>query len=70
MTSLRKRRKRKIKRNRRMTDSKQNKLIDQYKSEVKEATDSIIMDIIDQRGRDFSDYKEEVLDWSWDSIMN
>lgn len=53
-----------------MTDSKQNKLISQYKSEVKEATDSIIMDIMDQRGRDFSDYKEEVFDWSWDSIMN
>lgn len=26
-----------------MTDSKQNKLINQYKSEAKEATDSIIM---------------------------
>ena len=57
-----------------MTDSNQfkpqAKLIDQYKSEAKEATDAILMDIMDQSGRDFSDYKEEVLDWSWDSIMN
>ena len=52
-----------------MNESKQDKLINQYKSEVKEATDSILMDIMDQRGRDFSDYKEEVLDWSWDSII-
>ena len=53
-----------------MTDSKQTKLINQYKSEAKDATDTILMDIMDQSGRDFSDYKEEVLDWSWDSIMN
>lgn len=51
-----------------MTDSRETKLINQYKSEAKEATDAIIMDIMDQHGKDFSDYKEEVLDWSWDSI--
>jgi hypothetical protein len=53
-----------------MIDSKQTKLINQYKSEAKEATDAILMDIMDQRGRDFSDYKEEILDWSWDSITS
>ena len=53
-----------------MTDNKTSKMINQYKSEIKEATDSILMDVMDQRGRDFSDYKQEVLDWSWDSIMN
>lgn len=53
-----------------MTDSKNIKAINRYKSEVKEATDAILMDFMDQHGRDFSEYKEEVLDWSWDSIMN
>ena len=53
-----------------MTDSKYSKKMNQYKSEVKEATDAILMDVMDQRGRDFSDYKEDVLDWSWDSIIN
>ena len=53
-----------------MTDSKKDKLIKQYKSEVKEATDAILMDIMDQHGGDFAEYKEEVLDWSWDSIVN
>ena len=53
-----------------MTDNKQSKKIAQYKSEAKEATDAILMDMMNQRGRDFSEYKEEVLDWSWDSIMN
>ena len=67
MKLLRKRRKRK-RRNRRTIDN-QNDLINQYKSEVKEATDSILMDVMDQGGRDFADYKEEVLDWSWDSII-
>ena len=52
-----------------MTDSKKSKLIDHYKSEVKEATDAILMDIMDQHCRDFSEYKEEILDWSWDSII-
>lgn len=51
-----------------MTDSK--KTLDRYKSEAKEATDAILMDVMDQRGRDFSDYKDEVLDWSWNSIIN
>ena len=53
-----------------MTDSNQSKLINRYKSEVKEATESILLDVMDQRGRDFSDYEEEILDWSWDSIIN
>ena len=52
-----------------MTDSIKKK-INQYKSEAKEATDAILMGMMDQHGRDFSDYKEEVLDWSWDSIMS
>ena len=45
-------------------------MIDRYKSEAKEATDAILMDVMNQCGRDFNDYKEEVLDWSWDSIIN
>lgn len=53
-----------------MTDSKQTKLINQYKSEAKEATEMILMDIMDQHGNDFHDYKEEVLDWSWDNITS
>lgn len=53
-----------------MTDSKKTKMINQYKSEAKEATDAILMDIMDQHGCDFNDYKDEVLDWSWDSIIN
>lgn len=53
-----------------MIDSINKSVIERYKSEVKEATDSIIMDVMDQRGRDFSDYKAEVLDWSWDSIIS
>jgi hypothetical protein len=52
-----------------MTDSITTKQIDRYKSEAKEATDAILMDVMNQSGRDFSDYKEEVLDWSWDSII-
>ena len=54
-----------------MTDSISTK--DYYKhlkSEAKEASESILMNVMDQRGRDFSEYKEEVLDWSWDSIMS
>ena len=51
-----------------MTDSKASKLMNQYKSEAKEATDAILMDIMNQHSNDFNDYKEEVLDWSWDSI--
>ena len=51
-----------------MTDNKN--IINQYKSEVKDATDSILMDVMNQSGRDFSDYKDDILDWSWDSIMN
>ena len=51
------------------TDNNRNETFTQYKSEVKEATDDILMDMMDQRGRDFSEYKEEVLDWSWDSII-
>lgn len=66
----RKRKRRKIKRNRRMTDSRNENFINRYKSEAKEATESILMDIMDQHGKDFSDYKEEVLDWSWDSITS
>jgi hypothetical protein len=53
-----------------MTDNSQSNKMNQYKSEAKEATDAILMNMMDQRGRDFSDYKEEVLDWSWDSIMS
>lgn len=53
-----------------MTDSISTKAIKQYKSEAKEATDAILMDVMNQRGGNFSDYKEEVMDWSWDSIMN
>jgi hypothetical protein len=53
-----------------MTDLKQNKMISMYKSEAKEATDNILMDIMDQHGRNFSDYKDEILDWSWDSITS
>ena len=45
-------------------------MIKQYKSEAKEVTNEILMDVMNQRGRDFSEYKEEVLDWSWDSIIN
>ena len=52
-----------------MTDNN-SKLIQRYKSEAKEATESILMDAMDQRGRDFKDYKEEVLDWTWDSILS
>lgn len=51
-----------------MTDNKTKKMMNQYKSEAKEATDAILMDIMDQHGSDFNDYKEEVLDWSWDNI--
>ena len=50
-----------------MTDNKTN-LINRYKSEAKEATEAILMDFMDQHGNDFKDYKEEVLDWSWDNI--
>lgn len=53
-----------------MTDSKKSKMIDQYKSEAKEATESILMNMMNQNGRDFKDYREEVLDWSWDSIID
>jgi hypothetical protein len=53
-----------------MTDNNESNFIKQYKSEAKEAADSILMDFMDQHGRDFSDYKEEILDWSWDSITN
>lgn len=53
-----------------MTDSKKDKLIKQYKSEAKEATDAILMNVIDQGMRDFSEYKDDVMDWSWDSIIN
>ena len=66
----RRKRKRRIKRNRRVIESKYNKMINQYKSEAKEATDAILMDVMNQGGRDFKDYKEEVLDWSWDSIID
>lgn len=52
-----------------MTDSSQSKLIKQYKSEAKEATDAILMDIMNQHGNSFSDYKQEILDWSWDTII-
>ena len=44
-------------------------MIDKYKLEAKEATDAILMDIMDQHGNDFSNYKEETLDWSWDTII-
>lgn len=53
-----------------MTDSKKTKLVNRYKSEAKEATEAILMDVMNQHGRDFSEYKDEVLDWSWDSIMS
>ena len=52
-----------------MTDNKNFNQITQYKSDVKEATDSILMDLFDRPGGDMSEYKEEVLDWSWDSII-
>ena len=52
-----------------MTDSKHSKAIEHYKSEAKEATDAILMDIMDQHG-DFKDYQDEVVDWSWDNICN
>ena len=51
-----------------MTDS-YTKQIKHYKDEVKEATDAILMDVLNQGDRDFSDYKSEVLDWSWDSVI-
>lgn len=51
-----------------MTDNKSKKLSG-YKEEAREATEAILMDVMDQAGRDFSEYKEEVLDWSWDSII-
>lgn len=70
MVLLQRRKRRKRRKNRRTTDRIQTKMINHYKSEAKEATDSILMDIMGQRGRDFADYKEEVLDWSWDSIMD
>ena len=63
-------RKKRIKRNRRLTDNTQEKLIKQYKLEAKEATESILMDVMNQGTKDFDEYAEEVLDWSWDSIMN
>ena len=53
-----------------MTDTLSKKTIERYKSEAKEATDAILMDIMDQHGRDMSDYAEEVLDWSWNSIIS
>ena len=52
-----------------MTDSRESKMINHYKAEAKEATDAIIMDIVDQHGSDFNDYKDEILDWSWDNIF-
>lgn len=42
----------------------------QYKEEAKEATDAILMDVMNQAGRDFKEYKEEVTDWSWENILN
>ena len=53
-----------------MTDNNESNFIKQYKSEAKEAADSILMDFMGQHGRDFSEYKEEILDWSWDSITD
>ena len=66
---LKRRKKRKIKRNRRVTDSNKSKISNQYKEEAREATDAIIMDIMGHHGEAFSDYKKDVLDWSWDSII-
>ena len=34
-----------------------------------EATDAILMDVMEQRGRDMNEYKGEVLDWSYESIF-
>lgn len=40
-----------------------------YKRQVKEATDTILMNAMHADISDLKDYKEEVCDWSWDSIM-
>ena len=43
---------------------------ERYRHEVKEATENILMDVAGCTAEDFKDWKEESLDWSWDSIMS
>ena len=43
-------------------------MIDQYKKEASEAIDEFLLASAD-RMDDFKDWKDEALDWSWDSIM-
>ena len=51
-----------------MTDSYIRKEIQSHKKDMAEAIDAIAMNTMNQCGRDFKEYEEEVLDWSWDTI--
>ena len=44
-------------------------MINEYKKEATEATDAIIMDIMDQHGEDIHEYSKDVLDWSFENIF-
>lgn len=44
------------------------KSVKQYKKDIKEKTDTILLHTVGKSDMEFHDYKEESLDWSWDSI--
>lgn len=40
-----------------------------YKKETMDAMKYISMDVLGHKGTDYDEYKDDVLDWSWDNIQ-
>ena len=49
---------------------KKDKLIEKYKKETSENINEFLLGAAGRLDGDFKDYKDEALDWSWDSIMS
>ena len=51
-------------------NSKKNKTIEKYKKETSESINDFLLGSASRLDGNFKDYKEETLDWSWDSILS
>ena len=69
VTPKKKGKKKKKKGKKKSSKSPQEKEVKQYKKEASESIDDFLLGAADRLDGDFDDYKEETLDWSWDSIM-
>lgn len=55
-----------------MTDEEKKemkRIRDNYKKEAKETTDAVLLSAACRDEDDFKSWKDDALDWSWDSIM-